>query len=668
MQTVSSDYSSRSKSELRNINTKMEVDWDLDGVFTDEPNILLMEYERGVNEPLGGIHLAQGDIVLANSDDRYTPGSSSPIEGYLIRNRPTLFKVGYQNEYLQVGKLYSGVPKVTRSKKDCRIHFFDSLQKIHEHKLSEGGELYLDIRVDRYVWGILDDVYGDEFTVIASCDPSETWTNGADDTTNHRGGEGCISVTSSGGVEEKAYMDTTLDISGYGDDDYIFFFVYVEDHTLLENLEIRLHDDIDEAWFHYVVDVDSLQDGWNHIYALKSEFVSSYEESLEATLFTVGVSEIGGADEIPSLEPHWNTIQRVEFVVDATDTDDCTVLFDELRVFNADTYPFRYFNIGLQTIPVAWWAGNTALYEIKIACESEGSRFYADEQGNLRFENRQHYNNTPESKVSVHEFTFDRVYDYVNPNNEVDVINSVRIKLQPRVIQAEQDMWSYGFRPQIAAGATKTIWAELTDPAPTTTTGIVAPVATTDYEANAQEDGLGTDKTADVNVTITRFTNAVKIDVENTDASPVYLTLLKLRGTPAKEQDPVFIDVEDGTSVAALGRIPAERFLVENKYMADETYATNLAQQIIDWYKDPLTRITLKNRAIPQLQLGDMVSVVNDDTGVTSLMRIMRLKSTIDVDTGMNQEVYLRSINPFETLTYFEIGTSSIESTDVIAP
>ena len=53
---------------------KVEVDWDMDGTFTDESEyVSVVEVERKINEPLGGIALAQGDVVFINKNARFSP-------------------------------------------------------------------------------------------------------------------------------------------------------------------------------------------------------------------------------------------------------------------------------------------------------------------------------------------------------------------------------------------------------------------------------------------------------------------------------------------------------------------------------------------------------------------------------------------------------------------
>lgn len=59
---------------LRKITQSFTMDWNLDGEYTDESdNVLVLEVERQLNEPLGGISQAMADVTLENSDNRYTP-------------------------------------------------------------------------------------------------------------------------------------------------------------------------------------------------------------------------------------------------------------------------------------------------------------------------------------------------------------------------------------------------------------------------------------------------------------------------------------------------------------------------------------------------------------------------------------------------------------------
>jgi hypothetical protein len=555
--------------------------------------------------------------------------------------RKTKLSFGYGSEYISNFVGYSDYPKIEQRNKSAKFHFYDALEYLSQFKLS-GGSLLTDIKVSSYVWKILDEAYEDYFLEIASGDSGESWLDSGDgtvssDTDNHIEGDACAKLTVEDGTGS-AYIDTgNLDITDYN---YLSFYIFIEDAEYVDEAFVRFETTHGSDYFEY--ELTNLKSGWNIFYVSKDDF-----------------------DETGS--PDWDDVDSFELELTTTEGDTTYAFIDAVRAVDSVNYPFRYFSNSLQIIPTAWFAGNTALYEIKVACEAEGARFFSDENGNLYFQNRQFYNLTDSYKVSSWEFNFNRLFDHELPMRENEIINKVLVKIKPRVIVSEKEIWNYSFTPSIEASETKTVWAEFTDPCPTTAAGIVEPVATTDYTANTQEDGEGDDKTAQIDIDITKFATSAKLEITNNDAGTVYLTMLKLRGTPAEEASEVRVIVEDNDSIESFGTRPSGGYIIDNKYLADETYAGTLAQQLIDWYKDPLSRVVLKNRSVPHLQLGDMISVKNDELNTSKLMRITTLKNSYTTD-GFNQEIHARDVATFELLSFFTIGDSEIESVDVIAP
>lgn len=581
-----------------------------------------------------------GAAELSTSTYDIDPVVGTDPKEYLLPNRRAKIDFGFADEYIASFSGRSMFPEVDVKSKYANFHFFDELDYLAESKLS-GGSLVVDVRTDRYIWGILDYVYSDYFEVLATCDVAESWTNGADETDNQRGGDGCQKITSTG-TEVKGYK-TITSASWSGSKTHLDLFLYLSSLADLDYCKLRLETTADSAYYEINLETYGIVSGWNQLHLVPSDF-----------------TKVGAGD--------LTHIVRITFVHKADTAKTVYVLVDEIRLTMGSGYPQRIFDTGIQSIPIAWWAGNTSLYEIKTACEAEGARFYSDENGVLRFENRQHYVLNPEFKESKWSFTFNEITDlnYIGKVN--DIINRVVVHLRPRRISAEKEIWRYGFVPTVSAGVTKTIWADFIDPCPTTVAGIVTPEATTDYTANTAENGSGTDKTANVSVSITKFANAAKLDITNNDAGTVYITLLKIRGTPAEESDESRVIVEDTASISIYDEKPSGGYEIDNKYMADESYAETVAQQILDWYSSPVRRITLKNRCVPQLQIGDMISVNNDDIGENYLVRITGIKITFSEEDGFQQEISTRCITNFETLSYFTIGTSEISGVDVIAP
>ena len=72
--TNSENFYQLTEKSSRKVVSKFEVDWTLSDSYTDESeNVLVLEIERKVDEPLGGVSLAIADVLLINYGDRYTP-------------------------------------------------------------------------------------------------------------------------------------------------------------------------------------------------------------------------------------------------------------------------------------------------------------------------------------------------------------------------------------------------------------------------------------------------------------------------------------------------------------------------------------------------------------------------------------------------------------------
>lgn len=84
-------------------------------------------------------------------------------------------------------------------------------------------------------------------------------------------------------------------------------------------------------------------------------------------------------------------------------------------------------------------------------------------------------------------------------------------------------------------------------------TAIIDPVASTDYVGNLAADGSGEDYTSNLVVTVVNNTNSAQVTVSNTALGDVYLTLLKIRGTPLTANQPVTLVAADAQSIYDYG-------------------------------------------------------------------------------------------------------------------
>lgn len=205
----------------------------------------------------------------------------------------------------------------------------------------------------------------------------------------------------------------------------------------------------------------------------------------------------------------------------------------------------------LDTIPYFWTeSGDVVSDAIFELAESVGGKFFIARNGIPTFYSRNH------DWSSVLTFNQSHVLKTIQVQQPWDaVFNVIEVSAYPRRAIASTDLWRLNEVPQLDPGETRTFWAHyqyngVSCPASVVTT----PAATTDYTANDQSDGLGTDRTGSVSISISKYSSLAIVEVTNNHTAAVYLTLLKIRGTVLSAQDTVSFQVEDSSSIAVFRR------------------------------------------------------------------------------------------------------------------
>lgn len=278
--------------------------------------------------------------------------------------------------------------------------------------------------------------------------------------------------------------------------------------------------------------------------------------------------------------------------------------------------------------------------------QAEYGNFYQDEEGKLRFENRQHWDNSPYTQVQRVILT-NQVIDAKVPSLD-HIINVVEVKSKPRAKQPNQLVWKLSSSIEVAASSTITQFIEFDDPM----LSVDAPV----FVGNTQSDGNGTDATSSLTVGIYAFTTSAKLTITNSSSSPVFITAMTLYGRPAKVINDIYYRQEDDSSVTAYEERP---YVIENDYIQSESWAQSFAQMVLNDYAEPENLQEITIRAIPELQMGDLISWQG------RYWRIFGIKSKIDPSVGFVQDLTMLQ----RTITsYFRIGISTIGGSDSIAP
>jgi hypothetical protein len=318
---------------------------------------------------------------------------------------------------------------------------------------------------------------------------------------------------------------------------------------------------------------------------------------------------------------------------------------------------------GINIIPFGLFPSGSRFADvINKLVEAENGQFYQSEDGIFKFENRQHWDSTPYTQVQRIVLT-GQVLDAQSPTDD-HIINVVEVKGAPREKEENQLVWqSTGYAgtgtQTIEGNGNLEIWVSFDDPM----LAIDTPVAngttgqTSFYVANDNQDGTGNDVTSSVFVkSLQKFASTAKIVFGNNLSRPVYIMNIDIWGRPARKTGDVYYRTERGASVTAYEERP---LVIENEFIQSQSWAESFGQMVIRDFAFPENLQVITIRAIPELQLGDLVSWQG------RYWRIFDIKTTLDPSVGYVQELTMLQ----RTVTsYFRIGISTIGGSDKIAP
>jgi len=312
-------------------------------------------------------------------------------------------------------------------------------------------------------------------------------------------------------------------------------------------------------------------------------------------------------------------------------------------------------DLGSQIIPFGMFEKDETFGNyIQKVCEAELGNFYQDENGILRFENREHWANSPYDSPIKSIYTSD-VLDLSYPGID-DIINYVEIESQPRDVMENQLVFSLNDSYIELAPNTKTEkFIDFDNPMYSIDTPSISDGSST-YKVTQNQDGTGTNYTSSVTIkSFDAFSKSSKVVFENTSSKTLYVTTFDLYGRPAKPLNPVYIAEKRSSSYTAY---QPHSYKIENDFISLE-YARSLAQMILERSAFPEDRLEIKIKAMPDLQLGDMISYAG------RWWQIFSIAIELSAEGGFVQTLKLlkRTI-----AKYFRIGVSTIGDTDIIAP
>lgn len=304
---------------------------------------------------------------------------------------------------------------------------------------------------------------------------------------------------------------------------------------------------------------------------------------------------------------------------------------------------------GLNTIPFGIYDNGSKFGSvINSLVQAENGQFYQDEMGIFRFENRQHWTNAPYTTVQ-RTIRPSQVINAQTPSQD-HIINVVEVTSNPRVKANGVTIFTLSGTITLTTGDNE-VFLNFDNP--------VLAANAPSITANSASDGSGSNVSGSIAVKNTSlFAQSVKYTLTNNSGSTAYITALTIVGRWAipRYDKPLYTRVQDDSSVTAYQE---QTLSINNDYIQNATDAASIAQTILNDFSDPESIQVITIRAIPELQIGDLISY----QGVS--WRVYRIRSTLDVSAGFVQELTMvqRAVQG-----YFRIGVSTIGSTDGIAP
>ena len=225
---------------------------------------------------------------------------------------------------------------------------------------------------------------------------------------------------------------------------------------------------------------------------------------------------------------------------------------------------------------------------------SESGYGYEKADGTLRFESA-----TERYLSSTVDDTFDGSAVKLDAGVKSDQIrNRIRYTYSYREIgPVDSVLFSMQRRVEILAGSTITLSLRYRDPNEKATdvgaTGIVKPVALTDFTFNSLEDGTGDDRTNDIELVAFEDSlggNQSELRITNTGTLSGWFLLSQLRGTPLFTYDrPAFIM----ENIGSIHRYGLHEWSQQLKYLSDGKELQSLAQRALLLFGIPISSISL---------------------------------------------------------------------------
>lgn len=316
-----------------------------------------------------------------------------------------------------------------------------------------------------------------------------------------------------------------------------------------------------------------------------------------------------------------------------------------LQILNAASWPSIWGSVlaaGVDARPYFWAEGVSAAETIHSLAHSELGVVFIDANGAMNFRPRTTLEN------SLLALTDNDVVGVQRQAPKEVIRNIIRVTTAPRSEQALQVVWGIPSRLQVNAGETiSDIFAEFEFNGETVPVkNPIAPVAVTDYNATANDDGTGTDYTGNISISMYPFATRAQLSITNNGANTAYV-YVQIRGIPLAYVGSVSFDARSEDSIRQFGPRPFNFSIDQNLNVARQY--RDILEMFFSLAKNYLIVDLMPNPDLQfSLDLGDVIQAVFNNYGVNANYRVIRIShrfsdvNGIVVNTRLWLEPYTR--------------------------
>lgn len=326
-------------------------------------------------------------------------------------------------------------------------------------------------------------------------------------------------------------------------------------------------------------------------------------------------------------------------------------------------------------IPIGYFApkGKTVTDMFEDFCEAEGALMFVDEQGIIQFWNRLHFIRNNTSKWAFnYSNAVDLQWDSTNVINDVLVTSK---PLKPAAFNKLYELSGGTGDTMIPPGGSIDIFAEFKDDVgsfPAISVDLPVHVSlnagSSNYSTNYNKDGTGDPGNAFVTLTsVYNFGESYRMTFSNSGALPIYITALQLFGQPAKVTALATSPQIDNTSIGKYGLNPddgSKEIEITNDLIQDVASANTMGQLLVSLFAEPMSRIKMPILPVPQLQIGDAVTTLIEDTAQSLLTYVMGYDLFFGVDANLTQSLFVEARPNYK---YFQLDLSNLDGSDKLA-